>query len=187
MPPGPCNDVLTPQHPSQSWPDRENFTAHFTPTADGDGVHAYRVPGISHPITTADQAKRIATAYAARYAPWADPGAEISVHPVDSRLGAGWTTEWRRRKNDVLMPMRLDIAIEPSGRLIDLIARDVADPDLPQGERRRGEGMAGLRAPLQAQTHSQAAPHPRDRPARRRPPPLPGWRPSVSSGDDHTS
>ncbi|MFG3045826.1 VanZ family protein [Streptomyces sp. NPDC048241] len=114
-----------------SWPDREDFTAHFTPTADGEGVHAYRVPGISHPVTTADQAKKIATAYAARYAPWADPGAEITVHPVDSRIGAGWRTEWRRRKNDVLMPMRLDIAIEPSGRLIDLIARDVADPDLP--------------------------------------------------------
>ncbi|MFK4110193.1 VanZ family protein [Streptomyces sp. NPDC002176] len=107
-----------------SWPDRENFTAHFTPTTDGEGAHAYRIPGISHPITTADQAKKIATAYAARYAPWADPGAEITVHPIE----AGWKIEWRRWKNGVLMPMRLDIAIEPSGRLIDLIARNVTDP-----------------------------------------------------------
>ncbi|MGW8352340.1 VanZ family protein [Streptomyces wedmorensis] len=114
-----------------SWPDREQFTAHFTPTSNGEGAWAYRIPGTSRPITTADEAKQIATAYADRYAPWAKPGAEITVRPIDDKFNVGWMVEWRRWKNDVLMPMRLNIAIEPSGGLIDLIARNVADPHLP--------------------------------------------------------
>lgn len=114
-----------------SWPDREQFTAHFTPAFNGEGTQAYRIPGVSRPITTADEAKQIAAAYADRYAPWAKPGAEITVRAIDDKADVGWMVEWRRWKNDVLMPMRLNIAIEPSGGLIDLIARDVADPHLP--------------------------------------------------------
>ncbi|MEV5436511.1 VanZ family protein [Streptomyces sp. NPDC052682] len=114
-----------------SWPDREQFTAHFSPTSNGEGDHAYRIPGISHPITTADQAKKIATAYASRYAPWATPGSQITVRAIDDKVDVGWMVEWRRWKNNVLMPMRLNIAIEPTGGLIDLIARNVADPHLP--------------------------------------------------------
>ncbi|MFE9629241.1 VanZ family protein [Streptomyces sp. NPDC006527] len=115
-----------------SWPDREKFTAHFTPSAHGEGVRAYKIPGISRPITTPDEARKIATAYASRYAPWAAPGSKVTVRPIDDKADIGWIVEWRRWKNNVLMPMRLDIAIEPSGYIIDLIARHVADPDLPQ-------------------------------------------------------
>ncbi|MFD3336667.1 VanZ family protein [Streptomyces sp. NPDC058700] len=114
-----------------SWPDRERFTAHFSPASNGDGNQAYRIPGISHPITTADQAKQIASAYADRYAPWAKPDAKITVRAIDDEIKVGWMVEWRRWKNDVLMPMRLSIAIEPSGGLSDLIARNIADPYLP--------------------------------------------------------
>ncbi|MFE7549211.1 VanZ family protein [Streptomyces gardneri] len=114
-----------------SWPDRERFTAHFTPTSNGEGSWAYRIPGTSRPTTTADEAKQIATAYADRYAPWAKSGAKITVRPIDDKVNVGWMVEWRRWKNNVLMPMRLSIAIEPSGGLIDLIARNVADPQLP--------------------------------------------------------
>ncbi|MFJ3505423.1 VanZ family protein [Streptomyces sp. NPDC090135] len=114
-----------------SWPDRERFTAHFSPASNGEGDQSYRIPGISQPITTADQAKQIATAYADRYAPWAKPGSEITVRAIDDKVNVGWMVEWRRWKNDVLMPMRLNIAIEPSGGLIDLIARNIADPHLP--------------------------------------------------------
>lgn len=117
-----------------SWPDREKFTAHFTPSAYGEGVHAYKIPGISRTVTTPDEAKKIATAYAGRYAPWAIPGSKVTVRPIDERADIGWIVEWRRWQNNVLMPMRLDIAIEPSGRIIDLIARNVADPDLPQAK-----------------------------------------------------
>ncbi|MFB8314956.1 VanZ family protein [Streptomyces sp. NPDC055961] len=114
-----------------SWPDREQFTAHFTPASNGEGTQAYRIPGISHPVTTPNQAKEVATAYADRYAPWAKPDAEITVRAIDDKVNVGWMVEWRRWKNDVLMPMRLSIGIEPSGVLIDLIARNVADPHLP--------------------------------------------------------
>ncbi|MFD3569373.1 VanZ family protein, partial [Streptomyces sp. NPDC058667] len=76
-------------------------------------------------------AKQIASAYADRYAPWAKPDAKITVRAIDDEIKVGWMVEWRRWKNDVLMPMRLSIAIEPSGGLIDLIARNIADPYLP--------------------------------------------------------
>ncbi|MFE0728297.1 VanZ family protein [Streptomyces antibioticus] len=115
-----------------SWPDREKFTAHFTPSHYGEGVHAYKVPGISRSVTTADGAQEIATAYASDYAPWAASDSKVTVRRIDDKADVGWMVEWRRWKNDVLMPMRLNIAVEPSGRIIDLIARNVADPELPE-------------------------------------------------------
>ncbi|WP_367825468.1 hypothetical protein [Streptomyces sp. LMG1-1-1.1] len=45
----------------------------------------------------------------------------------------GWLVEWRRWHGDLLMPMRLSILIEPSGRMTDLIARHVDDPKVPRG------------------------------------------------------
>lgn len=115
-----------------SWPDREQFTAHFTPSYYGEGVHAYKIPGLSHPVATPAEAKKIAIAYAGQYAPWASPGSKVTVRAIDEKADIGWIVEWRRWKNNILMPMRLDIAIEPSGRIIDLIARNIADPELPQ-------------------------------------------------------
>ncbi|MET8974651.1 VanZ family protein [Streptomyces sp. NPDC004539] len=125
-----------------SWPDREQFTAHFTPSSHGEGVHAYEIPGVSRRVGTAQDAKKVAEEYAASYAPWALPGSKVSVRAIDETVGIGWMVEWRRRSGDVLMPMRLNIAIEPSGRMIDLIARHIEDPRLPEsriGEREAWE------------------------------------------------
>ncbi len=123
-----------------TWPDREQFTAHFTPSYLGEGVHAYEIPDVSRRVTSADGAKGIATKYATSHAPWAIPGSEVSVRPIDEKVNIGWMVDWRRWREGVLMPMRLSIAIEPSGRMIDLIARHIDDPRLP--EPRIGEQQA---------------------------------------------
>lgn len=115
-----------------TWPDREQFTAHFTASYYGEGVHAYKIPGVSRSVKSANDAKDVATKYASDYAPWAISGSKVSVRAIDERENIGWMVEWRRWRGDILMPMRLDIAIEPSGRIIDLIARHIEDPKLPE-------------------------------------------------------
>ncbi len=115
-----------------TWPDREQFTAHFTPSYLGEGVYAYEIPGISRSVNSADGARKIAEEYAAGYAPWAIAGSKVSVRAIDETTDIGWMVEWRRWRGDVLMPMRLNIAIEPSGRMIDLMARHIEDPELPE-------------------------------------------------------
>lgn len=115
-----------------TWPDREQFTAHFTPTYYKEGTYAYRIPKISHPARSAKAAERVATQYASQYAPWALDRSKVTVRPIDDNADIGWIVEWRRWQGKVLMPMRLDIAIEPSGRMTDLMVRRIDDPELPQ-------------------------------------------------------
>ncbi len=119
-----------------SWPDRERFTVHLTPTSRSEGgSEPYGIPGVSRPVRTAGQAVRVATGFARRYAPWAVRDAEVSVRAVDAaEEELGWAVGWRRRHGTTLMPMRLDVVIEPSSRLTDLSARRVEDPVLPPVE-----------------------------------------------------
>lgn len=123
-----------------TWPDREKLTADFTAGYYDKGVHAYKIPGVSRKVKSPDDAKSIATKFASGYAPWAFSDSEVSVSAIDDEEDIGWMVEWRRWKDDVLMPMRLSIGIEPSGRIIKLVARDVEDPELP--EPRIGEAEA---------------------------------------------
>ncbi|MFF9870145.1 VanZ family protein [Streptomyces sp. NPDC013953] len=127
------NAPLPDGYAELTWPDREKFTVHFTPINQGEGTHAYWIPGASRPVHSADEAKQIATSFAQRYAPWALHDSKVVVRPVDTHAkDLGWVVEWRRWHGKLLMPMRLDILIEPSGRMTDLIARHIEDPKLPQ-------------------------------------------------------
>ncbi|MGW3375675.1 VanZ family protein, partial [Streptomyces hydrogenans] len=57
---------------------------------------------------------------------------KVKTWPVDAKAKElGWVVEWRRWRGKILMPMRLNILIEPSGRMTDLIARRIQDPALP--------------------------------------------------------
>lgn len=114
-----------------TWPSKEQFTAHLTPTYHGEGIHAYKIPKVSRPSRSAQEAKVIATRYASEYAPWALRNSEVAVRALDDRSDVGWIVEWRRWRGGVLMPMRLDIVIEPSGRMTDLMVRHIDDPRLP--------------------------------------------------------
>lgn len=115
-----------------TWPGREQFTVHFTPSYHGEGVHAYKIPKVSGPSRTAQEARLIATRYASQYAPWALRDSRVTVREIDDRSDLGWIVEWRRWRGQVLMPMRLDIVIEPPGRMTDLLVRRIDDPELPQ-------------------------------------------------------
>ncbi|MEV4682963.1 VanZ family protein [Streptomyces kurssanovii] len=123
-----------------TWPDREKLTIHFTPTNHGEGTHAYRIPGTSKPVRTAEEAQEVATLFAQRRMPWALRDSNVRTWPIDANDDSlGWVVEWRRWQGKLLMPMRLDIVIEPSGRLTGLIARDVDDPKLPRIEINKDE------------------------------------------------
>ncbi|MFI8515436.1 VanZ family protein [Streptomyces sp. NPDC085460] len=115
-----------------TWPDQEKLTVHFTPSSQGEGTYAYWIPGASRRVSTAEQAQQVATLYTQRHAAWALPDSQVKVWPVDAvDKNLGWVIERRRWRGKLLMPMRLDILIEPSGRLVDLIARNVDDPKTP--------------------------------------------------------
>ncbi|MGW5508983.1 VanZ family protein [Streptomyces albogriseolus] len=114
-----------------TWPNHEQFTVHLTPTYHGEGVYAYEIPKVSRPSRTAQEAKLVATRYASQYAPWALRDSKVTVRAIDDRSDIGWIVEWRRWRGEVLMPMRLDIVIEPSGRMTDLMVRRIDDPQLP--------------------------------------------------------
>ncbi|MFF7441109.1 VanZ family protein [Streptomyces sp. NPDC008122] len=115
------------------WPSKEKLSVHFTPTLQSDGNSStYHLPGASRPAANASQAQDIALKFARKSTPWALRGSKVRVSQIDPGSDAlGWVVEWRRWKGDLLMPMRLDIAIEPSGGITDLIARNVADPEVP--------------------------------------------------------
>lgn len=130
--PSTVNAPLPGGYAELTWPDQEKLAVHFIPTSQGEGNHAFWIPGASRQVHTAEQAVEVATAYAQRHAPWAVQKSDVRVWPVDADdESLGWVVERRRWHGRILMPMRLDIRIEPSGRMVDLIARNVADPELP--------------------------------------------------------
>ncbi|MFE5946457.1 VanZ family protein [Streptomyces sp. NPDC056480] len=115
-----------------TWPDRETLTVHFTPAVEGRRTSAYQIPGTGPHVRTADQAQQAATRFARGYAPWALQDSTVRVWSPDTGArSSGWVVAWRRRQGGVLMPMRLEIRMEPSGRLTDLVARNVDDPQVP--------------------------------------------------------
>lgn len=114
-----------------SWPNEEQFTVNLIPSQVESG-HALTVPGATGQANTAQQALSIATAYAERHASWALIDSKATVTALDDEENIGWMISWRRWSGPVLMPMRLDIQVEPSGRITDLILREIADPKLPR-------------------------------------------------------
>ncbi|WP_051764621.1 VanZ family protein [Streptomyces sp. NRRL F-5135] len=114
-----------------SWPDAEQFTVNLTPDNIEKG-HTFPVPGTSGPVRSSNDAERIAIAYAERFAPWGLKNSDISVERIDEQEDLGWLVSWRRWKGEVLLPMRLDVVIEPGGHVRDLIARNIDDPELPK-------------------------------------------------------
>lgn len=136
-----------------TWPDCEQFTAHFTPTYHGEGTYAYTIPDVSRPARTAQEAERIATDYAAQYAPWALQRSKVTVRSLDDKDDIGWIVEWRRWQGKVLMPMRLDVVIEPSGRMTDLMVRQIDDPELPRASIGEAEAWKAFEAHFDLEPH----------------------------------
>lgn len=110
-----------------SWPDKQEFTAFLAP--DGtSGASYFPVTGITGSPRTAADAEAIAAVYAAHRYPWGLAQSQVHSEPVGDNAELGWMVSWRRTRGGILMPMRLDIQIDRSGRVSQLITRHVDDP-----------------------------------------------------------
>ncbi|MDI5973864.1 VanZ family protein [Streptomyces sp. SL13] len=138
-----------------TWPGAQQATASLDPL-NGQG---YPVPGRPQHASTSSEARRIAISYAQVHAPWALTDSVVTTSPVGQHAERGWIVSWRRHREDVLMPMRLDIQIERTGRLSAFIMRKIADPPLPPTHVTRQNAILAARShsPGGAQAHLQGA------------------------------
>ncbi len=113
-----------------TWPSREQLAVNLVPENVEPG-NSFPVPSAAGPVADNQGAERVAVAYARQFAPWGLKDSKITVRRIDEKANLGWLVSWRQWKGEVLLPMRLDVVIQPSGRLSDLISRNVDAPDLP--------------------------------------------------------
>ncbi|GAA2807343.1 hypothetical protein GCM10010441_35170 [Kitasatospora paracochleata] len=114
-----------------SWPDRTSITADLV-ASDSGPESGYPVQGVAGPAASDRDAVDIATAYARQRFPSDLPGSQVTVEPVGDNASLGWLVSRRRYRDNVLMPMRLDVQVDRAGRISQLSAVDVADPaELP--------------------------------------------------------
>ncbi|MGW9499014.1 VanZ family protein [Streptomyces prasinus] len=113
-----------------TWPDTDQLSINLVPATVEEG-HSFRIPNAPNSAETKAKARKIAIAYAKQYAPWALEDSQLSIAPLDASENIGWLASWRKWQGEILLPMRLDVQLEKSGRLTDLIARNIPDPDLP--------------------------------------------------------
>ncbi|MFD0214607.1 VanZ family protein [Streptomyces hirsutus] len=113
-----------------TWPDKDQLSINLSPTTVEKG-HSFRIPNAPHSAETKAEARKIAATYAEKYAPWALEDSQLSITPLDTSENMGWLASWRKQQGDILLPMRLDVQLERSGHLTDLISRNIPDPDLP--------------------------------------------------------
>ncbi|MFB7275442.1 VanZ family protein [Streptomyces sp. NPDC056244] len=113
-----------------SWPDRREFKASLD-ISDAGKPGGYPVSGNRKNPSNEEDSLEIARNYASAHAPWGLVDAEPLTVAVGDKAELGWMTSWRRRNDaGVLMPMRLDVQVDRTGRVSQLIARNVEDPVL---------------------------------------------------------
>ncbi|WP_410540000.1 VanZ family protein [Streptomyces sp. KL2] len=105
------------------WPGQEQISG---------STNAPTLPGVPDRKVDSDQdAVRQATAFVRTRFPWALKDSETTVYPTVAGSPAR-TVSWRRRVDGVLMPMRMDVVVESTGRISAFTARDQKPPaDLP--------------------------------------------------------
>ncbi|MEU6343741.1 VanZ family protein [Streptomyces sp. NPDC046977] len=131
-----------------NWPDDGDFSADFMPYQEGVDSSLVSsitvVDGLRAPKSAQD-ARTIATYYVRQHFPWALPGSRVESRPVVDG-GPGWNVSWRRTVHGVLMPMRLDVKIDSTGRLFAIRVREVADPvDVPAPQLTEPQARAAAR------------------------------------------
>ncbi|MET9292475.1 VanZ family protein [Streptomyces sp. NPDC003077] len=113
-----------------SWPDQKEFNVSLVSYQKGikpGDVGSFPVASAVGAPTNETEARKIAVEYATSHYPKAVEGAKIDSYDIaDGRLG--WGISWRRTVDGVLMPMRLDLAIDRKGQVSDLLIRDIPDP-----------------------------------------------------------
>lgn len=96
------------------------------------------------------QAKAVGERFANRWFAEEVNGSEVTWDPLGKGNGP-YSLSYRRYRNGVLMPMRLDITVTSSGRIMAITVRSVKDPDLPkpvldrEEAQRRAEGLTKMK------------------------------------------
>lgn len=111
-----------------SWPDREQLSVELEHSST-PGDASFPVPGVSERPRNGREALLIAERFARQTFPWGATNSKVEIYPVGEQAELGWIASWRRRVNGVLMPMRLDVQVNRAGRISQLLARHVDDPD----------------------------------------------------------
>ncbi|WP_051819105.1 VanZ family protein [Streptomyces sp. NRRL S-1813] len=115
-----------------TWPDASQLNVSLESSSKTTSS-SYPVPGVTRKPGSEKDALPIARRYAEEHYPRELRGSEPQVYPVGDRAELGWIISWRRRNSDgVLMPMRLDVQVNTTGRVSQLLVRTEEDPhDLP--------------------------------------------------------
>ncbi|MFH0245814.1 hypothetical protein ACGRHY_26135 [Streptomyces sp. HK10] len=105
------------------WPGQELISG---------STNAPALPGVpNRKVDNDEDAVRQATAFVRTRFPWALKDSETMVYPTVAD-GPARTVSWRQRVDGVLMPMRMDVVVEPTGRISAFTARNEKPPaDLP--------------------------------------------------------
>ncbi|MFJ7492643.1 VanZ family protein [Streptomyces sp. NPDC097727] len=92
---------------------------------------AESLPGVTNrPVETDDEATRQATSFVQSRFPWALKASKPMVDPTVAGTGQK-TVGWRQRVEGVLMPMRMDVVVEPNGRISAFTGRNEPGPSVP--------------------------------------------------------
>ncbi|GGY71229.1 hypothetical protein GCM10010326_76740 [Streptomyces xanthochromogenes] len=78
------------------------------------------------------QAAQVAKAFADKYVRDSVMGSDQVTRPIGGDADAAYLVTFRRYRQGVLMPMRLDFTVTRAGRIIGFTSKTVKDPALPQ-------------------------------------------------------
>jgi hypothetical protein len=113
-------DVTTDQGVlNLSWTDRKILAAEADNHQDDGGT------------LTSAQAKAVGQRFASRWFPEEVKDSRVIWDPLGEGNGP-YALSYRRYRDDILMPMRLDITVSSSGRIMAITVRAAKDPTLPK-------------------------------------------------------
>ncbi len=104
-----------------NWPSRELVSAMSTANYDDGGT------------LSKERMRTVAERFASDWFPADVRGSRASFRPIASTTRAMVLT-YRRYRSGIMMPMRLDLTVSSSGRIISVQSQDVPDPQLPKPE-----------------------------------------------------
>ncbi|MFE2225373.1 VanZ family protein [Streptomyces kronopolitis] len=113
-----------------NWPEGNEITASLDMSNSGK-PSGFPVPGAPAQVANSMQAKQTAVMYAEAHFPWAIRDSKIEISPVGDKAALGWLVSWRRHRDAVLMPMRLDVQIDRKGHVSQLSTRKASDVSVP--------------------------------------------------------
>ncbi|MEV6114803.1 VanZ family protein [Streptomyces sp. NPDC052109] len=113
------------------WPSREVQSGMIGPAPEGEA------PTQDH--VSNEEATKVAKRFIDDHFSWALP-AKQSISSVGPHSEARLVS-WRRYRDDVMMPMRMDVVIRPGGHVASFTARHVQDPALPKVRISQGQAV----------------------------------------------